>query len=162
MQGRGSDVIAGNYFVRYLFACLGTAVVLPAIERVGVGWFSTISAFFLMVSALGTWATVTWGRGWRERVDEKRRARRGLDGGEKDSRRRKGGSDGGVRRAERDVEDGRGEACCSGITNHNREPVGTRSNPEKGVVEVPAETGHVEDPRAGTETRPPGPDQAGR
>ncbi|KAF3760816.1 hypothetical protein M406DRAFT_63954 [Cryphonectria parasitica EP155] len=67
MQGRGSDVIAGNYFMRYLFACMGTAVVLPAIERVGVGWFSTISAAFLVVSALGTWATIIWGQGlWEE------------------------------------------------------------------------------------------------
>lgn len=76
MQGRGSDVIAGNYFVRYLFACLGTAVVLPAVESIGVGWFSTISALFLVLSAAGTWATVVWGRGWRERVDQRRRAER--------------------------------------------------------------------------------------
>lgn len=76
MQGRGSDVIAGNYFVRYLFACLGTAVVLPAVESIGVGWFSTISALFLVCSALGTWATVLWGRGWREKVDQRRRAER--------------------------------------------------------------------------------------
>lgn len=76
MQGRGSDVIAGNYFVRYLFACLGTAVVLPAIESMGAGWFSTISAAFLMLGALGAWATIVWGKGWREKVDEKRRARR--------------------------------------------------------------------------------------
>lgn len=76
MQGRGSDVIAGNYFVRYLFACLGTAVVLPAVESVGVGWFSTISAVFLMLGALGAWATIVWGKGWREKVDDKRRTKR--------------------------------------------------------------------------------------
>lgn len=76
MQGRGSDVIAGNYFVRYLFACLGTAVVLPAVEGIGVGWFSTVSALFLVCSAGGTWAVVVWGRGWREAVDAKRRRRR--------------------------------------------------------------------------------------
>lgn len=87
MQTRGSDVIAGNYFVRYLFACLGTAVVLPAVEHVGVGWFSTISAGFLVCSALGTWAVVIWGRGWRERVDGKnRRKRRGR--GEEDGDKR--------------------------------------------------------------------------
>lgn len=76
MQGNGSDVIAGNYFIRYLFACMGTAVVLPAVERIGVGWFSTISALFLLASAGGVWAVVIWGRGWREAVDAKRRARR--------------------------------------------------------------------------------------
>lgn len=76
MQGNGSDVIAGNYFIRYLFACMGTAVVLPAVEHIGVGWFSTISALFLLVSAGGVWAVVIWGRGWREAVDAKRRAKR--------------------------------------------------------------------------------------
>lgn len=76
MQGSGSDVIAGNYFVRYLFACLGTAVVLPAVERMGVGWFSTVSAAFLVASAGGVWAVVVWGRGWREAVDARRRKRR--------------------------------------------------------------------------------------
>lgn len=75
MQGRGSDVIAGNYFVRYLFACLGTAVVLPAVEGIGVGWFSTISALFLVLSALGIWATVVWGRRWRENVDRREEVR---------------------------------------------------------------------------------------
>lgn len=83
MQGRGSDVIAGNYFVRYLFACIGTAVVLPAVESIGVGWFSTISALFLVCSALGTWAVVVWGRGWREAVDAKRRRKRKRRMGEK-------------------------------------------------------------------------------
>lgn len=76
MQRSGSDVIAGNYFLRYLFACLGTAVVLPAVDSIGVGWFSTISALFLVCSTLGTWATIVWGKGWRERVDRRRRARK--------------------------------------------------------------------------------------
>lgn len=80
MQGQGSDVIAGNYFIRYLFACMGTAVVLPAVERIGVGWFSTISGVFLVASAGGVWAVVVWGRSWREAVDAKRRARRNGNG----------------------------------------------------------------------------------
>ncbi|CAK7567992.1 MAG: hypothetical protein SEPTF4163_005970 [Sporothrix epigloea] len=76
MQSRGSEVIAANYFVRYLFACGGTAVVLPAIERIGVGWFSTISALFLVVSAVGLYTAVLWGSVWRERVDQRRNRRR--------------------------------------------------------------------------------------
>ncbi|CAK7224312.1 hypothetical protein SBRCBS47491_005506 [Sporothrix bragantina] len=76
MQSRGSEVIASNYFVRYLFACAGTAVVLPAIERIGVGWFSTISALFLFVSAVGVYTAVLWGKAWRERVDRWRNRRR--------------------------------------------------------------------------------------
>lgn len=76
MQSRGSDVIAGNYFVRYLFACVSTAACLPAIETIGVGWFQTISALFLFFSAVGVWATVRWGKGWRDKVDRRRRAKR--------------------------------------------------------------------------------------
>ena len=76
MQAHGAEVIAGNYMIRYLFAALGSATVLPAVEKIGVGWFSTISAAFLVVSSLATSAAVIWGRGWRERIDEKRRAKR--------------------------------------------------------------------------------------
>jgi hypothetical protein len=76
MPGQGSDVISGNYVVRYLFGCLGTGVVLPAVESIGVGWFSTISAAFLMCSAGGLWATITWGAGWRESADRRRRAKK--------------------------------------------------------------------------------------
>jgi hypothetical protein len=77
MQQNGAEVIAGNYMIRYLFAALGSATVLPAVEKIGVGWFSTISALFLVVSSLATWAAVLWGRGWREKIDQKRRANRG-------------------------------------------------------------------------------------
>jgi hypothetical protein len=76
MPGNGAEVIAGNYMVRYLFGALGTATVLPAVEKIGVGWFSTISAAFLMVSALATAAAIAWGKSWRESVDKKRRAKR--------------------------------------------------------------------------------------
>lgn len=69
MPGHGAEVTAANYFVRYLAGCLGTGVVLPAIEGIGVGWFSTISALFLFVSSLGVLATIKWGKGWREGTD---------------------------------------------------------------------------------------------
>lgn len=76
MPGQGSDVISGNYVVRYMFGCFGTGVVLPAVNSMGVGWFSTISAGFLVCSAGGIWATITWGAKWREQADRKRRAKR--------------------------------------------------------------------------------------
>jgi hypothetical protein len=62
--------------VRYLFAALGTATVLPAIEAIGVGWFSTISAGFLALGALMVVANVHWGHAARDRIDRKRRAAR--------------------------------------------------------------------------------------
>ncbi|KAF2168165.1 hypothetical protein M409DRAFT_21610 [Zasmidium cellare ATCC 36951] len=69
MQSRSSEVVAGNYFMRYLFGAAGSAAVLPIVDAIGVGWFSTISAAFVAVAAAGVWATTVWGRGWRERVD---------------------------------------------------------------------------------------------
>jgi MFS family permease len=76
MQSQSSEVIAGNYMIRYIFAAAGSATVLPAVEAIGVGWFSTISALFMIVSTLATAATVKWGRGWRDAIDAKKRARR--------------------------------------------------------------------------------------
>lgn len=81
MQGRGAEVIAGNYMIRYLFAALGSAFVLPAVEKIGVGWFSTISAAFLAVSAAATWSAVVWGREWRDGVDERKRVWRNRKAG---------------------------------------------------------------------------------
>lgn len=70
MQSRSSEVVAGNYFVRYLFGAAGSAAVLPIVDAIGVGWFSTISALFVGVGALGTWAVAVWGSGWREKINE--------------------------------------------------------------------------------------------
>lgn len=71
MQHRSAEVVAGNYFVRYLFACVGTAIVLPTIEVIGVGWFSTISAGFLLLCAVSTLATIRWGERWRQKGDKR-------------------------------------------------------------------------------------------
>ena len=68
MQKRSSEVMAGNYVIRYAFAAAGTAAVLPVIDRIGVGWFSTISAVFVFVAAIATWMTATYGSSWREKV----------------------------------------------------------------------------------------------
>ncbi|GAB7353396.1 hypothetical protein MBLNU459_g3870t1 [Dothideomycetes sp. NU459] len=68
MKGRSSEVVASNYVCRYLFAAAGTAVVLPAVEKIGVGWFSTISAGFLIASAGLTWTVTIWGKGWRDDI----------------------------------------------------------------------------------------------
>ena len=76
MQGRSAEVIAGNYFMRYMFAAGGSAVVLPGVRGIGVGWFSTISAFFLMAGAAATWLTAVYGKGWRDAIDEKKMAKK--------------------------------------------------------------------------------------
>jgi len=75
MQKRSGEVVAGNYMVRYFFGAFGTAVCLPAIEKIGVGWFSTISAIFLVVATIAVYVTTLYGRGWRENIDARREAR---------------------------------------------------------------------------------------
>jgi MFS family permease len=78
MQSKGlsAEVVAGNYMVRYVFAAAGSAVCLPAIEKIGVGWFSTISATFMVFSALALWAVTVWGEGWRKAVDAKKKQKK--------------------------------------------------------------------------------------
>jgi multidrug resistance protein len=71
MKKQSSEVVAGNYVIRYLFAAGGSAACLPVIEAIGVGWFSTISAFFLVLAAVGTWATSVWGHEWQESMERR-------------------------------------------------------------------------------------------
>ena len=74
-KGRSAEVVAGNYMFRYVFAALGSGVVLPAVEAIGAGWFSTISALFLIASGLCVWATTIFGDQWRTRVDDRKQRR---------------------------------------------------------------------------------------
>ncbi|KAG9247382.1 major facilitator superfamily domain-containing protein [Calycina marina] len=78
MQNDGAEVIAGNYVIRYMFGAVGSAVVLPAVTAIGVGWFSSISALFLVVGACMMGATVIWGKCLRDDIDQKRRAKRAV------------------------------------------------------------------------------------
>ncbi|PNP58051.1 hypothetical protein THARTR1_02209 [Trichoderma harzianum] len=73
MPGRGAEVTAANYFVRYLAGCVATAVVLPAVEGIGVGWFETISTSLVILSTIGVMATIRWGKEWRENIDAKKK-----------------------------------------------------------------------------------------
>lgn len=70
MPGRGAEVTAANFFIRYLFGAVGSAVVLPGVEGVGIGWFCTITAIFLAVTALGIMAAIRWGAEWREKTTQ--------------------------------------------------------------------------------------------
>ncbi|KAK5737027.1 hypothetical protein LTR17_006988 [Elasticomyces elasticus] len=70
MQKQSAEVVAGNYVIRYFFAAAGSAACLPVIERIGVGWFSTISAGFLIAAAVATWFVAEYGGAWREAIDK--------------------------------------------------------------------------------------------
>ncbi|KAJ7221497.1 major facilitator superfamily domain-containing protein [Mycena pura] len=74
MQNRSAEVVAGNYMTRYFFAAAASAVVLPAVEKIGVGWFSTISSVFLVLVAVGIYCTALWGKSWRDRIDARSNA----------------------------------------------------------------------------------------
>ncbi|KAJ7798470.1 major facilitator superfamily domain-containing protein [Mycena olivaceomarginata] len=69
MQSRSAEAVASNFMVRYFFAAAGSAVVLPAVEKIGIGWFSTITSAFLIVAAVGVHCTVLWGKLWRDKID---------------------------------------------------------------------------------------------
>ncbi|KAF8191668.1 major facilitator superfamily domain-containing protein [Mycena galopus ATCC 62051] len=69
MQSRSAEVVAGNYMLRYFFAAAGSAVVLPAVEKIGVGWFSTISSVLLVLVAAGVHCTAVWGKSWRDKIN---------------------------------------------------------------------------------------------
>ncbi|KAH6692271.1 major facilitator superfamily domain-containing protein [Plectosphaerella plurivora] len=77
MQGRSAEVIAGNFMVRYALGAGASALVLPAIQAIGVGWFQTISAAFLVVGAAAVLAVALFGTGWRTRIAEKAALERG-------------------------------------------------------------------------------------
>ncbi|TDZ31887.1 Dityrosine transporter 1 [Colletotrichum spinosum] len=55
-KGKSAEVMGGNYFFRYAVAAVGTATCLPAINSIGVGWFSTITAVFVIAAT----AAVYW------------------------------------------------------------------------------------------------------
>lgn len=76
-RGKSAEAVAGNFMVRYLFGAVGSAVVLPAVEGIGVGWFSTVSAGLMVLGAAGLWACIRWGEAWREKEDEQRKMRAG-------------------------------------------------------------------------------------
>lgn len=76
MKGRSAEVISGNYLFRYLFAAAGSAACLPGVRAIGVGWFSTISALFLVAGAAAVQLTAMYGKQWRVAIDDKKAAKK--------------------------------------------------------------------------------------
>lgn len=68
MQSRSAESVAGNFLVRYICGAISTAVVLPVIEAIGVGWFGTISALSMVFGGSCVCVTLKWGAGWREKI----------------------------------------------------------------------------------------------
>ncbi|KAL2209516.1 MFS general substrate transporter [Sarocladium strictum] len=64
-KGQSSVAVAGNYLTRFLFAAAGSAACLPAIEVIGVGWFSTISGLFITSTGILVYLLTRYGETWR-------------------------------------------------------------------------------------------------
>jgi len=76
MPGRSAEMIGANYAMRYFAGTVSIAVVLPAIEQMGLGWYSTLSAALIVAASGGLIWTVKRGRVMRDRVDERVRVKR--------------------------------------------------------------------------------------
>ena len=50
VPGRSTEVLGGNYLIRYIFGAAGTSLALPAINAIGIGWFCTISTVFILAT----------------------------------------------------------------------------------------------------------------
>ncbi|OLN86074.1 MFS antiporter QDR3-like protein 1 [Colletotrichum chlorophyti] len=64
-SSNNSEASAGHYLMRYLIAALSTAVCLPLIEAIGVGWSSTISGSIQLTCAGLVYLTIRLGETWR-------------------------------------------------------------------------------------------------
>lgn len=84
VPGLGAEIAAANFCVRYLAGCAGTAAVLPIINGVGVGWFSTISALLCVAGTAGSLWAIRRGNGWAEELIEKNRVEGAKNNDERD------------------------------------------------------------------------------
>ncbi|KXH30471.1 hypothetical protein CSAL01_00699 [Colletotrichum salicis] len=66
MQHQNGEASASHYLMRYMFAGLATAVCLPLIEAIGVGWVSTMTARIQFICAGLVYLTIRLGEGWRQ------------------------------------------------------------------------------------------------
>ncbi|KAI6784016.1 uncharacterized protein J7T54_004562 [Emericellopsis cladophorae] len=68
LSGRGSEVMAGHPMVWYFFGAGASALVLPAVSSIGVGWFSTIAAGQMVLGAVALLFVTMYGREWRVKL----------------------------------------------------------------------------------------------
>ncbi|KAL4887828.1 major facilitator superfamily domain-containing protein [Aspergillus ambiguus] len=59
---KSAELIAGNFFIRYIFGAVASAAAIPATQAIGVGYFSTISALLLALGGVGILTAAYWGQ----------------------------------------------------------------------------------------------------
>ncbi|KAL3467399.1 major facilitator superfamily domain-containing protein [Aspergillus heterothallicus] len=70
LPSRRSEVISGKYIIQYIFSAGASALVVPIIDAIGVGWTFTISAFMTLIGAVLVVLIARWGiemQRWVER-----------------------------------------------------------------------------------------------
>ncbi|KAL2846770.1 major facilitator superfamily domain-containing protein [Aspergillus pseudodeflectus] len=70
LPSRRSEVISGKYIIQYTFSAGASALVVPVIDDIGVGWTFTISAFMTLTGAVLVVMIARWGiemQRWVER-----------------------------------------------------------------------------------------------
>ncbi|WVQ95702.1 hypothetical protein IAU59_002801 [Kwoniella sp. CBS 9459] len=71
METRSAEVIAVNNCIRYIFAAIASAAILPIADAIGWGWSMTICAILTWVSAFGLWLLYRYGDKWREAANRR-------------------------------------------------------------------------------------------
>ncbi|KAG2419131.1 hypothetical protein HFD88_002235 [Aspergillus terreus] len=66
---QSAELIAGNFFIRYIFGAVASAAAIPATQAIGVGYFSTISAIVLAIGGGGLLTAAYWGLSWRQKIN---------------------------------------------------------------------------------------------
>ncbi|RKK20979.1 hypothetical protein BFJ65_g7667 [Fusarium oxysporum f. sp. cepae] len=61
-----SSIVASHYMMRYSLAGVATALCMPMLNHIGVGWMSTVSASLLLVSTTLVYWTIRSGKSWRD------------------------------------------------------------------------------------------------
>ncbi|KAF5258495.1 hypothetical protein FOXYS1_10925 [Fusarium oxysporum] len=61
-----SSIVASHYMMRYSLAGVATALCMPMLNHIGVGWMSTVSGSLLLVSTTLVYWTIRSGKSWRD------------------------------------------------------------------------------------------------
>lgn len=69
IPGHKSEVMAGKYFVQYIFGAGGSASILLLINKIGVGWAATISVGACVLGGVVTLATARHGSAMQRRAE---------------------------------------------------------------------------------------------
>ncbi|KAL4806407.1 major facilitator superfamily domain-containing protein [Aspergillus unguis] len=66
-----AEVISGKYIIQYIFSAGASALVVPIINRIGVGWTFTISACMTLLGAVLVTIIARWGIDMQRWVEKK-------------------------------------------------------------------------------------------